>query len=252
MRRNFLASTALTSTALMAGTAWAADLPVKAVPAPVNARMSWNGCYAGLNAGGAISRLDQNVAVPGVVGFDSSTSKSSFTGGGQIGCNWQPDPSWVLGIEGDFNYLHAKRSQAFGYRFSGEDTVGSQETSLRWLATIRGRLGYTFDRWFLYGTGGLAIGNVKSSVSASDTIPTQYAGSYSSDRTGWAAGLGFEYAFAERLSAKLEWLHYDLGTANYLVGVVSGGPPQQPTPWNGSAKVTGDLIRVGLNYRFTP
>ena len=191
-------------------------------------------------------------SVPGVIGFDSSTTDSSFTGGGQIGCNWQFDPSWVLGIEGDFNYLNAKRSQAFGERFSGEDTVGTQETSLRWLATIRGRLGYTFDRWFLYGTAGLAIGNVKSSVSASDTLPTQYAGSYSSDRTGWAAGLGFEYAFAERLSAKLEWLHYDLGTANYLVGVVAGGPPQQPTPWNGSAKVSGDLIRVGLNYRFIP
>jgi len=254
MRPNLFASTALTtSTVFMAGTVWAADLPVKAPSAPpAKARFSWNGCYVGLNAGAASNHIDQNVEIPGVATFGSGGHNTSFTGGGQVGCNLQFDPNWVVGLEGDISYLNGKRSQSFGYRFSGEDTVGSQDTTLRWLATLRGRFGYAWDRWFLYGTGGLAIGDVKSSVSASDTVPTQYSGSYSAVRAGWTAGAGFEYAFAERLSLKLEYLHFDLGTANYLVNTVAGGPPQQPATWNASSKVSGDIIRVGLNYRLNP
>jgi outer membrane immunogenic protein len=257
MRRNLLASTAMTtSTALLAGAAWAADLPVKALPAPVNARFSWTGCYVGVNAGGASTRIDQDFTVPGVTAFDSSGRDSSFTGGGQLGCNYQFDPNWVVGIEGDFNYLRGNRNQDFSFLFgTGEDSFGTQQTSLRWLATVRGRFGYAWDRWFLYATGGLAIGDVKSSLSgtaAGPNLPSQYAGSYSADRAGWTAGAGFEYAFAERLSAKLEYLHFDLGTANYLVNLVSGPGTVLLSTWNASAKVSGDIVRVGLNYRFTP
>ncbi len=71
MRRKLLASTVLTtSTALMASAAWAADLPVKAPgAAPVKARFSWTGCYAGVNAGGAFNHIDQSVAIPGIATF---------------------------------------------------------------------------------------------------------------------------------------------------------------------------------------
>jgi outer membrane immunogenic protein len=257
MRRNLLASTALTtSTAFMAGAAWAADLPVKAPPVTVKAPFSWTGCYAGLNAGGASTQIEQDVTIPGVMGFGSSGRGSSFTGGGQIGCNYQFDPKWVVGIEGDINYLNGKRSQNFTFPFGGgEDTVvGSQQTSLRWLATLRGRFGYAWDRSFLYATGGLAIGDVRSSVSATGTnsngaVIAQYAGSYSADRVGWTAGAGFEYAFADRLSAKLEYLHFDLGNAGYQI---AGSSTSLPLTWNASAKVSGDIVRVGLNYRFSP
>lgn len=251
MRRKLLASTVLTtSTALMASAAWAADLPVKAPgAAPVKARFSWTGCYAGLNAGGAFNHINQSVAIPGIATFGAGERDTSFTGGGQLGCNLQFDPNWVVGIEGDINYLRGNHSQNFGFPFPGEDTVGRQETSLRWLATVRGRFGYAWDRVFLYATGGLAGGRVKSSVSATTTEPAAFAGSYSSTRTGWTAGGGFEYAFAERFSLKAEYLHFDLGTAQYPV---TGNSPRLPLPWNASAKVTGDIARVGLNYRFAP
>ena len=62
MRRKFLASTALTtSTAIMGGAAWAADLPVKAPPVRAPAAYSWNGCYGGVNAGGGWVSIDQSV-----------------------------------------------------------------------------------------------------------------------------------------------------------------------------------------------
>ena len=165
MRRKFLASTALTtSTAIMGGAAWAADLPVKAPPVRAPAAYSWNGCYGGVNAGGGWVSIDQSVTTAApflpIRTFDSSGRDTSFTGGGQLGCNWQFDPSWVVGLEGDINYLHGSRGQSF--RIPGEDTV--QQTRLRWLATVRARFGYAWGPSYLYATGGLALGDVKSSV----------------------------------------------------------------------------------------
>lgn len=251
MRRKFLASTALTtSTVIVGGAAWAADMPVKAPPVRAPVAYSWNGCYGGVNAGGAWARVKHDLVVPGQGAFGSSERDTSFTGGGQLGCNWQFDPSWVVGVEGDFNYLRASHNS--GFAFGGEDTVGNQETKMRWLGTLRARLGYSWNRVFLYGTGGLAFGNAKSSVLAVTNDGDVFAGSSSKVRFGWAAGAGVEYAFAERWSAKLEYLHFDLGSVNYLVTQVSGAANNLPPVWNASAKINGDLVRVGLNYRFWP
>ena len=253
MRRKFLASTALTtSTAIMGGAAWAADLPVKAPPVRAPAAYSWSGCYVGANAGGGWVSIDQSVttaapALP-IRTFDSSGREASFIGGGQVGCNWQFDPSWVVGLEGDINYIHGSRSQSF--RIGGEDTV--QQTRLRWLATVRARFGYTWGPSYLYATGGLALGDVKSSVtvtSVQNPAHITYSGSSSSTRAGWTVGAGFEHAFTNRLSLKLEYLHFDLGKADYSVPRVDGFVT---TPWTASAKVSGDIVRAGINYKFTP
>ena len=79
MRRKFLASTALTtSTAIMGGAAWAADLPMKAPPVRAPAAYSWNGCYGGVNAGGGRVSIDQSVTqtrfLP-ISTFDSSWAR---------------------------------------------------------------------------------------------------------------------------------------------------------------------------------
>ena len=89
------------------------------------------------------------------VSFGSNGRDSSFTGGGQLGCDYEFDPSWVVGLEGDINYLNGKRSQNFTHiLLGGEDAFGSQETSLRWLATVRGRFGYAWERSFSTGLVG--------------------------------------------------------------------------------------------------
>jgi outer membrane immunogenic protein len=225
-------------------------MPVKAPPVRAPIAYSWNGCYGGVNAGAAWTRIRHNLSVPGEADFSTSDRDTSFTGGGQLGCNWQIDPSWVVGVEGDFNYL--KASHNTGFAFSGEDTVGNQETKLRWLGTLRARLGYSWNRVLLYGTGGLAFGDVKSSVNAITNDGDIFSGSYSKVRFGWAAGAGIEYAFADRWSAKFEYLHFDLGSFNYLVTQAPGGTNNLPPVWNASGKVNGDILRVGLNYRFWP
>jgi outer membrane immunogenic protein len=233
-----LTSTALTtSMAFISGAAMAADMPVKA-PA-IAPSFSWSGCYIGGNVGGAWADIDQSLSWPPFIVVPSSGRSSSVIAGAQAGCNWQFAPSWVFGVEGDFNWLDLKRSHAFSTTVQGEDTVGSQTTKLRWLTTVRGRLGYAWDRSMLYVTGGLAGGDVKSSFSVvRDGV---FTGSTSDTRWGWTVGAGYEYAFTRTISGKLEYLHFDLGN----VTVVS-------SPWTGNAKVSGDLVRVGINLKLTP
>jgi outer membrane immunogenic protein len=257
VRRNLLASTALTtSTTLLTGAAWAADMPVKAPPKPVPVPFSWSGCYAGVNAGGAFTSISQAVTVPGLPSFDSSGHETSFTGGGQVGCNWQVDPRWVLGIEGDIDYLHASHSQNFGLTtglFSGEEIVGSQQTTLHWIGTARATLGYVWDRALYYATGGLAFGEVNSSVNAIVIRHAVFSGSTSDTRLGWTAGGGVAYAFTDRISGKLEYLYFDLGNVNYNVIETSGFVGHGfPASWPASAKTTGSIIRVGLNLKLWP
>lgn len=249
---NLLASTALTtSTALLTGTAFAADLrmPVKAPPAPV-VPFLWTGCYIGGNAGGVIARFREEISLTGVF-LESSGRETGFIGGGQVGCNWQHSPNWVLGFEGDINYADVERSRSFAFTSAGEDAIGTQATKLQWLGTLRGRIGPTWDRAYLYATGGLAIGGVKSSVTATDVAGATHAGSVSDTRVGWTAGAGFEYAFTRTISGKLEYLHFDLGHVSHQVVVVSGFNAV-PTPWTASARVSGDVIRAGLNFKLTP
>jgi outer membrane immunogenic protein len=255
MRHNLLSTTALsTSAVFMAGAAVAADIPRAVTKAPVAVRApaySWTGCYAGLNAGAAWSRVDQNLNVPAPVNqnFAFGGRDTSFTGGGQLGCNWQFNP--VIGIEGDFNYIHAKRSGQFS--FGAEDTAGRMETKLRWLATLRGRLGVTMSPTLIYVTGGAAFGDVQSSVSAVSTIvPATYAGSLSEVRVGWTVGGGVEHAFRNRWSAKLEYLYYDLGSFSYNVNRTSGAAVNVPATWFASGKIDGHIVRLGVNYRLSP
>ena len=239
-RLNLLASTALTaSAALASGAAQAADLrmPVKAVPmAPP---FSWTGCYAGLNAGGISTRLRHSVEVPGIalvpLTFESSERDVGFIGGVQAGCNYQFSPNWAIGLEGDINYADTNHDGAFRFARGSEDVVGSSSTRLRWLSTVRGRLGPTWGNTFLYVTGGLAIGKVEASVSATNTIgpiDTFFAGSHSQTRLGSTVGAGIEHAFSNRVSAKIEYLHFDLGSAGYAVNPAPAGLP----PWSASTR----------------
>jgi outer membrane immunogenic protein len=241
-----LASSALTtSIAFISGPALAADLPVKARPvAPmVAAPFSWSGCYIGGNVGGAWAHIDHSLNEPGSENAIQLNGRSSGSviAGAQAGCNWQFTPSWVFGVEGDINWLNLKRSHDFVFR-AGEDTIGSQATKLSWLTTVRARLGYGWDRSMLYVTGGLAGGGVKSSV-----LPARdnFIGSASDTRWGWTLGAGYEYAFTRTISGKLEYLHFDLGSIN----VASG---QNSIPFTANAKVSGDLVRVGINVKLTP
>ena len=123
----------------------------------------------------------------------------------------------------------------------------SLEAKIRWFGTLRVRGGVliTPTVW-LYGTGGLAYGD----VSVSDTITVSGVGttafSKSKTNVGWTLGAGVEGAIpnSRDWTWKVEYLYLDLGS-------LSGGgtdPTIGNFSWN--ARFTDNIVRVGLNYRF--
>ncbi len=154
---------------------------------------------------------------------------TGFIGGGQIGYNWQIN-SFVLGVEGDIQYSAQKRTETatvLGVTVTGEEKIP-------WFGTARGRVGYAFDNFLLYATGGAAWTNFKASVSALGlTVSSE------TTKTGWTAGAGVEWMFMPRWSVKAEYLYIDAGTTTLTVAGVSA-----------SGKLKDNVARLGVNYHF--
>lgn len=211
----------------------AADLPprypTKAPPAMVPF-YSWSGAYFGVNAGWAWISGSGDWTIGGATGTTSG-SGDGFTGGVQLGYNWQTS-SWVFGVETDFQFGTGK-GNASGT--AGATTfTGTVKTP--WFGTIRGRFGYAVDRWLFYVTGGAAYGETKLEGTLSTTGPFTSTANYWT----WTAGGGVEAAFWGRWSGKLEYLYID--TPNKV--------PAPPGTTNVGGRVDTHVVRAGLNYRF--
>jgi outer membrane immunogenic protein len=213
--------------------ALSADLPQRApvyTKAPVMVPpFSWTGFYVGVNIGGAwgtSSDTNASFALPTTGNFHTS----GVLGGGQLGYNWQYG-QWVLGLETDIDGSGLKGSTSSGICLTVVCT-----TSQTWLGTTRGRVGYAFDHWLVYGTGGVAYGDVKFT-----DLPAPVVVSGTDTKLGWTGGGGVEYAFAMNWSAKLEYLYVDLGNAGIAC-----------TPGCGTSniKFNENILRGGLNYHF--
>jgi outer membrane immunogenic protein len=236
----------------LSSVAMAADLPSRKAPevyAPVAAVpvFTWTGLYLGVNAGVAFGQSTAFTDVNGYNALGASTSVdrgASFTGGVTGGYNLQFG-SIVAGIEADANYIDYGGS-AVAALSPGGDTV--YRTRGNFLATVRGRLGFAWDRFMIYGTGGAAFTDLKYSVLdacvAAPCGPGTISGSTSMDTT-WTVGGGVEYAFSNNWTGKAEYLYVDLPGRTFT-GVTGGG-----APFNFRTNHSGvSLVRVGLNYKF--
>jgi outer membrane immunogenic protein len=247
---------------LLASPALAADLGRPPVKAPALMPVfSWTGWYIGGNIGYGWGESTSPVITG--VGGDSvpfltdggnvfpSLSPKGFIGGGQIGYNWQVNPSWVVGLEADFQGADIKASGSNSITaVANTGAVGvvteSLSEKLDFLGTVRGRLGYAAGNWLFYGSGGVAYGNVKSTISASDTlrILAFVPGSRSETRAGWAAGGGVNYAVTPNWIVGVDYLHYDLGHTS----VTMVDPATNSV--SASQNVAGDIVRGVINYKF--
>jgi outer membrane immunogenic protein len=266
MLANRLLPTGAVFITLLASPVMAADLPVKtSLPPPAAPVFSWTGVYFGLNAGWlAADNSMVNQATPGFEEADlvalstgdfSLGNKSGFIGGAEIGYNYQFN-DWVAGIEADIQGI---AGQAVNGSITSSTTTGLSSTltgsmDTRWLGTLRGRLGFLpAPTLLVYGTGGLAYSEIQAttSLTQSDTNNTFTGGGTGDDFaylvTGWTAGGGVEWMFTQNWSAKLEYLHYDLGTTSFTwqaTDNTSGGVYQNETT---SIRNQGNIVRVGLN-----
>ncbi len=261
-RISILAALSLTTLASTTA-AFAADLPQRSV-APVFASapaFSWTGFYVGVNAGYNATQFDRTASAnPGFIGGAPSVNlintigtrsikANGFTGGLQGGYNYQIN-SLVFGLEGDFNFVGAKKSLNPESSLAGSYILASS-SNVEWLATIRGRLGFALDRLLVYGTAGIAFGSVKV-FDEVDFRPNGAPGlgqaaTSSNTRTGYALGGGLEYAFTKNWTMKAEYLYVDLGKTSYTHGAVAGFPN---TTIGVSNQTKLNIARVGVNYKF--
>ena len=218
--------------------------PPYQAPAPVFD--PWRGWYARGNVGGSWGRSDFGISgFATSIAASDSVSPDGVIGGGQLGFNWQLDPIWLIGAEAD---IQGSGEKASGMRFDTVDFEGvttNHETKIEWFGTVRGRLGYVFDRRILlYATGGLAYGRVSISGASSTVVGGTTAFSNADVNTGWTAGGGVEsVAWDPRWTWKVEYLYLDLGTLD--AAVISGIITTHAT-----TKFTDHVVRAGLNFHF--
>lgn len=247
-------------------------MPVKAAPAPIVAPVyNWTGFYVGLNAGAVFGHAEDATttvfsptgyfatsSVPAIAAVGNpSMDQTGFTGGIQLGYNWQFNSNAVLGIETDFGYMGMNTSAFTGavYPCCAPTAFAiSQSAKTDWVWTLRPRLGWAVNNWMIYFTGGLAVTQVKGDFIFTDTFATAHeSASISETRAGWAVGGGLEYAYAGPWTVKVEYLHLDFGTVSATSTNLTAFTPPIAFPTNvftHSIKVTDDIVRVGLNYRF--
>ena len=269
--RNYKSTTLTAALLLSSSLASAADLPQRfappafVAPAPI---FTWTGFYAGVNAGAAfgdkgrsdsadlpLNSVKGSLGTDGTLLFgDGRNNRVGFTGGGQVGYNYQlqPGSGFVVGIEADIQYVdlgsknsgpstdytfvpnHPFGPPALGLAFAppGAAVVHTGARSLDYFGTVRGRLGYAFNRFLAYGTGGFAYGGGGSDM-------------------GYAAGGGLEYAFTDRVSVKVEGLYVNLrGNGSGGTTAAYDLASNVLTVNDRRNKNEFEVARVGLNYKF--
>jgi outer membrane immunogenic protein len=232
---------------------------------------TWTGFYIGVNGGygwsnGNVTETPfQNFAFPVFV-VPGGTANSKLQGalfGAHTGYNWQTG-AWVLGVEGDFDGAGINNSAAAVF---ADPLLGSGGTAtdglmvhqnIEWLATIRGRLGYTWSSSMVYATGGGAWESLRTNVllstdTSAGVVSQSATASFTNTRSGYAVGAGYEYTINSNWLARVEYLHYGFsggGTTfalpvgcGFVVGGVCGG--------NISANNNSiDTVRAALSYKF--
>jgi outer membrane immunogenic protein len=285
-------SFSLATTALAGAVAFAFAVPALAQPAAGAApgTVDWSGLYVGLNAGwnGANTQAQPGSATTqqlsgvnagaGAVTVPPATfptkqmdfSSSNFAGGGQVGYNKQYG-HLVLGVEGDMDAVdngRAYQNSAYALPATGL-TSGSTVDIGRyarpdWTSTIRGRVGWATGPVMFYGTGGLAIADVKqaafygyapTTTAAVATAnpgatygPYGNGGANDSVMTGWTVGGGAEWALNRQISVGAEYRHSDYGHSTYNFGSTGA----DATSENTRLGFTDDQVLAKVNFRFGP
>ncbi len=218
---------ALAAAALGAGIQSASAAgPVKA--APMTPVYNWTGCYVGIHAGGGWTKSDW-VSTGGV---NAHPDGDGVLIGGHIGCNYQIQ-TFVWGVEGDIDWTNIEGNGPW----SSPGFTAPYKTN--YLASVRGRLGFAFNQFLIYGTGGAAFAKWEYRT---PECGVGVCGAYDNSNAGWVAGGGVEYGFSRSWTARVEYLYYDFGT----VTSPAGGVDTVPT----NIQTTVSVVRGGLTLRF--
>jgi high affinity Mn2+ porin len=238
-----------------AGPAAAADLPLKAPPVAA-AVYSWSGFYVGGHVGYAAGTTNwtANEAQAGIPTLNGSidlfNAYDPFKGTGshfvglQGGYNYMLPSRWLVGFEIDFSSPNTiAGTQMFSSARIGQ---ASYNDTVLQFGTARGRLGYAFDHWLVYGTGGVAWTYDKltrmqlAGIPAGGTADVGTTEAALLWRWGWTAGAGVEVPIAPNWSAKLEYLAAEFGGRPRIF-------PAAAQSFNSNLAIQS--LRLGVNYQ---
>jgi outer membrane immunogenic protein len=260
MNKFMLGSTAFIALAAI-GSAGAADLPVYKAPPMVAAPVfSWTGCYIGAHAGYGWGRNRNDF---GTAVASGGTEEGTFTPfefgpfnhntnggvvGGQVGCNYQTG-NWVVGVEGEIWWSGMRGSFTAPEDGADPGQFSRFESRNLWDADIALRLGYAWDRSLFYAKAGVAVGSFRY-TETHDDFPTTHSCATptgvcsvttTSTPVGLLLGVGWEYAFANNWTFKVEYdyIKFATQTLNYTASL-----------GDYSTQETKQILKVGVNYRF--
>jgi outer membrane immunogenic protein len=215
--------------------------PAPAVAPPL---FNWSGFYVGGNIGGSWENFNVTDNLTGA-SFSSNT-RSAFTGGVQVGFNYQVSPFVVLGVDGLADGISNNNNSGAGVIIPG---IGLVTDSLEpaWVATLAGRIGFTgpgFDRWLFYAKAGGGW------VQLNETLAGPF-NSIAGSRTasGWMAGAGIEWAFAPNFTARLDYQYIGLENTALASGLVPPSGFVVPDTFT-TRNANLQTLTVGVNYLF--
>jgi outer membrane immunogenic protein len=221
---------ALSATLLASTASFAADMgPRSYTKAPVYAPApiyNWTGIYVGAHIGAAFGGDD--AFATSIVGLTGTSRDAAFLGGGQIGADYQFSPNWLVGIEGQISAL-SNNDRTFT---NGASVLRDRSD---WLASVTGRLGYTWGPGLIYAKGGVAFRDDSGLAATAGFLPAVT----NRESTGYTVGGGLEYMFAPAWSAKVEYQYYNFDNTTVVTPV-------------GALSYKDDLhtVKVGVNYHF--
>jgi outer membrane immunogenic protein len=250
MKRILLGSMALVALGMAAAPATAADMPVKVKAPPPVVVYDWSGAYVGFNVGATWYEVDR--FYPNIATADHRVTGNDGIYGFHAGAQWQ----WgqiVLGVEAALSGCFRECRSTLQLPSPPFTATDVSETKITTLFTVGPRLGFAWDRWMIYGTGGYAYGAIKATYCNSATNLCGPAGGFlrgDSQNHGWYAGGGFEYMVHKGPLVDVilgaEYQHYELDTKKGFCSNASCAPPTL-SDWN--QKAQGDIVRARLTIK---
>jgi outer membrane immunogenic protein len=251
--------------AVMAGSAFAADMPLKAPP-PVLA-YDWSGFYIGGVIGGAWGRTDSSDPGLGIIGtllnvpVVQTTTSSGFIGGveggdryqfGKLVVGWEADMTW-----GGVNGTSTTTFSPIGVPPGIFNLTRSITTNTNWTGTAVSTLGIAHDRWLIYGKAGVAWEHTNYTDNWTGNLVgivfPAFTGTGSENRVGWTVGTGIEWAIWNNWSVKAEYDYLDFGTRNVAInGTILPTVLPIPASFGLSDTVHVNQFKAGLNWHIAP
>jgi outer membrane immunogenic protein len=250
MRRLLRAVALASATLTVSSLANAADLGLPApAPSPVPAYVpfSWTGFYVGGNIGAAWTQGDFTDNLGNTFTGGSHAGSVVFTGGGQIGANYQFNYWLVAGVEATFDWLTNNNSQSDAIFIPAVGESVRVSGTNNWLTTVAARVGVAVERGLFYvKAGGGLVGGNEFTVTNVNT-GASISGSNNSSTGAWLAGAGFEYAFANNWTAKVEYNFLALSNTSITVPASVGFSASDTISTNNHDI---QMVTVGFNYLF--